>query len=97
MAPESDLVFIRSIIQRRLDPRRHRAFVFGSRATAESARFSDYDIGIEGQRLPSEKYFDLLGDFEDSDFPYLVQIVQFCDVSDEFIRIAKQAVIPLDY
>ncbi|RMD85216.1 MAG: nucleotidyltransferase domain-containing protein [Candidatus Dadabacteria bacterium] len=81
---------IRDIIKPVLDLTKYRVFVFGSRADGMASRYSDFDIGIEGEKLSPIDYFNLTLEFEESDLPYCVDIVEFCDVSEEFKAAAKK-------
>ena len=92
-----DLEFIKQIIAKHIDPSSHKVFVFGSRATGENRRFSDYDIGFEGDPLDATTYFAIESDFEESDFPFTVDIVEMRDVSEGFKNIALQKIIPINY
>lgn len=85
----------RSIIAKYLDPKQHRAYLIGSRAVGTAQQFSDIDIAIDGPRLKSSVYFEMLHDFEESSIPYLVDIVQLCDVSEDFKQVASVR-IPLN-
>ena len=87
---------IKNIINKHLDSRKNKAFIFGSRANQSFSKFSDCDIGIEGEELNSELYFNLLNTFEQSDLPFRIDIVEFRDVSESFRKIAKQKIIPLN-
>lgn len=89
--------FIKTIINQRLDPNKHKAFIFGSRANNTHSQFSDYDIGIEGEKLSSEVYFDLIDAFENSDFPFMIDLVEFNQVSHNFKNIAQKNIIPINY
>jgi len=91
-----DIEFIRQVVRRHLDTGKYRVFVFGSRARGDASRFSDYDLGIEGEKLPAGVYFNLVSEFEESDFPFRVDVVEFRDVSEAFKKIAKQDVIEID-
>ena len=73
----------------------HKVFIFGSRASGTANTYSDYDIGLVGPRLPADKYFDIVAEFEESDLPVKVDLVQMCDVSSEFRSIAARSTIPL--
>lgn len=92
-----EIEFIKSVINKHLDPEQNPAFIFGSRAQQTSQRFSDYDIGIKGEKLDPETYFNLISEFEESDLPYTVDVVEFRDVSDAFKKIALKNIIPLNY
>ena len=91
-----DLQTISQILSKYLDPRENQAFVFGSRPTGTAVPYSDYDIGVKGAPISAETYFNLEQEFEDSDLPFLVQIVDFNDVSNRFAEVASQETIPIN-
>ena len=94
---EKYLSEVKKIIAKYIDPEQNTVFVFGSRALGTASKFSDYDIGIEGMKLSPTTYFDLESEFEESDIPYTVDIVDFNNVSENFRRVAKTKIIPLNY
>ena len=96
MVQKEDIELISSVLRKYLSPEIYSAFIFGSRATGQCSKFSDFDIGILGPRLSAETYFEIVGDLEDSSFPYLVDVVQMCDVSKEFLDGALEKKIPID-
>lgn len=97
MNETKNLELIKKIVEKHLDPSKNRAYVFGSRARGSSSKFSDFDLGIEGEKLPAETYFNIVQEFDDSDFPYKVDIVEMGEVSDRFKHIAKTKIIPINY
>lgn len=80
---------IKDIIFRFLDPKKYQVFIFGSRATGKSKKYSDYDVGIWGKKSVtwnvSAKIEEAL---EESDLPYKVDVVDFSLVSPEFRKVA---------
>ncbi|MGB9706469.1 MAG: nucleotidyltransferase domain-containing protein [Microgenomates group bacterium] len=85
---------IREIVFRYLDPQKHKVFIFGSWAEGKARKFSDIDIGVEGEEpLP---LLELEEAFEESDLPYLVEVVNFTHLSEKFKKVAKQKIIPLN-
>lgn len=80
---------IKKIIFNFLNPLEYRVFIFGSRATGKSKKFSDYDIGILGEKPIPWKTLALIEEvFENSDLPFDVDIVDFSLVSQGFRKIA---------
>lgn len=80
---------IKNILQKFIDFKKSKVFVFGSRAKGKARKFSDYDIGIIDQKpLDLEKISLIKGEFEESDLPYRVDIVDFSIVSKNFRNIA---------
>jgi len=87
---------IREIMFRFLDPEKYRVFIFGSRASEKHSKYSDYDIGIDGEKsLPSETKILIEEAMEESDLPYKVDIVDFSLVSDNFKKTALSSVTEL--
>lgn len=92
---EKYIPLIKEIVQKYLDPAKYHTFIFGSLADGTFRRSSDIDIGIEGPRLKPSVYFSLVQEFEDSNIPYVIQLVDFNTVSEEFKKIAKKHIIEL--
>lgn len=88
---------IKKILFKYLDPKKDKAFIFGSRATGSTRKFSDIDIGIKSEKkIRSLTLSDIEEAFEESDIPYAVDIVDFSQVSDKFNEVAKQKIINLN-
>lgn len=80
---------LQTVLSKHLDPTQYQAFVFGSRATDKSRRFSDIDLGIEGAtKIPGFIMQRIKGDFEESNLPYKIDVVDFSLVSDTFKQVA---------
>jgi uncharacterized protein len=94
---QKDLAIVSSIINKYINPNKNLVFIFGSRAKNNSKTFSDIDIGIVGEKISPEVYFEIVEAFEDSDLPYIVELVKFTDVSDAFIELALEAIIPINF
>ncbi|MEI6886785.1 MAG: nucleotidyltransferase domain-containing protein [bacterium] len=93
----NDLIIIKIILNKYLDNRENTTFIFGSRALGNYKKYSDYDIGIEGKKLDSLKQSYLEEEFENSNFPYSVDIVDFNQVTDRFKNVAKLKTLPITY
>jgi len=80
---------IEEIIFKFLEPKEYKVFIFGSRVTGKAEKFSDYDIGILGEKsVPGEKLALIEEAFEESDLPFKVEVVDFSLVSSKFKKIA---------
>ncbi len=91
------LKLIREIVFAHIDSKRYHVFIFGSRAKGAAAKFSDIDVGVEGDSQVSTLVFTELEEaFENSDLPFTVDVVDFTLVSDKFKQIAKQHLISLN-
>ena len=77
-------------------PAGSKLFIFGSRARGTNRKFSDIDLGVEGQKkLSPKEYLALITSLDDSDLPYKVDVVDFSTVTDNFRQIAKQNTIQI--
>jgi predicted nucleotidyltransferase len=90
------LEIIKNIVWEHLDPKIHKVFIFGSRATQTNKTFSDIDIGITGPLVAKNILSNLNLAFEESNLPYNVDIVDFNLVHDRFKKIAQEKIIPLN-
>lgn len=80
---------IRDVVFKFIDSNEYKIFVFGSRATGKARKFSDYDIGVEGKKPIAWETMALAKEaFEESDFPFKVDLVDFSFVSDKFRKTA---------
>jgi|SRR3990167_466125 len=83
---QQDQKIVKEILRRHL-PSKTKVWVFGSRVTGQARRYSDLDllIELEGKKpLLYDKKVELAFDFEESDLPYKVDIVDAVIVSDLF-------------
>lgn len=88
---------VKKILFQYLDPQKDNAFIFGSWAVGNARTFSDIDIGIQSRRsIPDDIFSDLEEAFEESDLPYIVEVVNFNTVSEKFKAVAHQKVIYLN-
>jgi predicted nucleotidyltransferase len=72
-------------------PSEFKVYLFGSRATGTEQKFSDYDIGILGAKaLDPVIKADIEEALEQSDIPYIVEIVDLNTVSERFKKIALE-------
>jgi len=97
MLSDTDIAIINSIINTNLDSKMHIAFIFGSRATDKSQKFSDVDIGIAGPPLDTFTISHLLDEFERSSLSYIVEIVEFRDLTESFIAVALEKIMPINF
>lgn len=89
---------IKSIIRKHLPDPSYKVFVFGSRAEGDKHRkFSDVDIGVLGPApLEFMTKFNIEEDLENSNIPYLVDVIDFSKVNLKFKAIALSATIPIE-
>ena len=97
MLDEKTTAIVKKILFQFLDPQKDKAFIFGSWAVGNARKFSDIDIGIQSSRqIPNGMLSDLEEAFEESNLPYIVEVVDFNTVSEKFKTIASQKVIHLN-
>ncbi|MBU1084980.1 MAG: nucleotidyltransferase domain-containing protein [Candidatus Beckwithbacteria bacterium] len=97
MITKTILNTIKTILFKKLDQKKDKAFIFGSWAIGNNRKFSDIDIGIESTDPKLNNIImNLKEDFEKSDLPYMVDLVNFKDTTKQFKQVAKQKTISLN-
>lgn len=85
MIDDRTLHTIKSILFRHLDPQKDTVFIFGSWVTGRNGKYSDIDIGVvPHQPFSLTKRARIEQDLEESDLPYMVDLVDFNGVSEKF-------------
>lgn len=85
---------VRDILARHLPGREVQ--LFGSRATGTAKPHSDIDLVIMGdEALPVTTMRKLRDAFDDSDLPFLVDLVEWAGTSEEFRRVIVATAKPL--
>jgi predicted nucleotidyltransferase len=93
---KESLEFIRHTIRKYLPEKDYEVFIYGSRADGTAEKWSDVDVGIWGkEKIPSKKLALIKDEVEESNIPYLVDIVDFTRVADKFKRVALSKIIRL--
>ena len=92
----SDLTLTRQILSKHL-PSNATVWVFGSRAKGGARIFSDLDLMIDNnhQPLPLTILTQLLDEFEESDLPYKVDVLDWNGIGDDFRTMVYHERIPL--
>ena len=63
---------------------------FGSRVNGKTKKYSDLDLVVVGKtKLPKKIIYALRDEFEESDLPFRVEIMDWQAVSDDFREIIK--------
>ena len=84
---------VRRILARQVPGREVRAF--GSRVTGRAWRYSDLDLVIMGaEPLPALALARLRADFEDSDLPFRVDVLEVRDLPDAWMSAGKEHTEP---
>lgn len=89
---------IRQIFRSRLPPGVS-VWVFGSRARGNAKKYSDLDLALEHKdhvKIEPRLIFELNSDFEESDLPWTVDILDINDISSSFRQLIDQDKILLN-
>lgn len=87
MVDKNTFPVVKSILNKYLPNSNYKYFIFGSRAMPKHRKFSDLDIGILGpSEIPGSIMVQIKQDLNDSDIPYLTEVVDFSTVSENFKR-----------
>jgi predicted nucleotidyltransferase len=70
-------------------------YAFGSRVKGTQKRFSDLDLCVK-EPLPPGVWSHILEDFEESNLPFKVDVVQWAYTNSDFKNIIKNDLIPLE-
>jgi uncharacterized protein len=82
---------ILEIVGKYLDLREYRVFFFGSRVSGQGDERSDVDVGIEGSvPVPKDAMRDIQEGIENLPTLYKIDIIDFCEVTEKFKKVAKQ-------
>ena len=85
-----DLKIVQDILGRHLSSD-FKVWVFGSRATWQTKVSSDLDLAIEGkEKISFEQISQLSSEFEESDLPYPVDIVDMLAIDENFRKIVER-------
>ena len=72
-------------------------WVFGSRAKRTTRRSSDLDLALEGKRaIEAGVMVRIRCDFEDSDLPYEVDVLDMSAIGENFRKIIENDRVPLE-
>jgi uncharacterized protein len=97
MLDKKTLTSIKKILFSKLDQTKDKVFIFGSWAIGNNRKFSDIDIGIESKNPKIDNLINhLKEDLEESDIPYMIDLVNFKDTTKQFKQVAKQKIISLN-
>ena len=92
----SELVLVRDILRKHVPSAEVR--VFGSRITGKTKNHSDLDLVIVGKTAVDSPVLSMLKtDFEESDLPFRVDILDWHSISERFQKkiLEKYEVLPL--
>lgn len=88
-----EAAIVRNVLQTHLPDRE--VWVFGSRIGANCKPYSDLDLLVRGESLPSGTLAALKEAFEESNLPFQVDIVEWASTSETFRRIIEEKYVVL--
>ncbi len=88
--------FIKDMLKKHIPNPDAKFYIFGSRAKGKNRPYSDIDIAIDCPDMTLDKRLKLLSDFENSTFPYEVDIVDLNTIKENFKNIIKDDLVELN-
>ncbi len=89
------LNFIKETLIKHFPDNTAKFYIFGSRAKGNYKQYSDIDIAIDSSDMTQEKKIKLQSDFENSTFPYEVDIVDLNNIKEDFKNFIKEDLVLL--
>ena len=87
-AKDEHIEIIKVILRKHIPERDVR--VFGSRITLTAKKHSDLDLAVMGkQKLANETVYALKEEFEESDLPFRVDVLDWNNISENFKKIIE--------
>lgn len=90
------LDFVKETLKKHIKNPDAKFYIFGSRAKGKFREYSDVDIAIDCPNMKDEEMWKLQSDFENSTFPYEVDIINLNTVKEYFKNLIKDDLIALD-
>lgn len=90
------LDFVKETLKKHIKNPDAEFYIFGSRAKGKFREYSDVDIAIDCPDMTDEQKWKLQSDFENSTFPYKVDIVDLNTVKEYFKNLIKDDLVKLD-
>lgn len=92
---ERHLNFIKETLKKYIPNPEAKFYIFGSRAKGKYREYSDVDIAIDSLGLTSSLKSKLELEFENSTFPYEVDIVDLNNIKDNFKKLIQDELVLL--
>ena len=89
------LNFVKETLKKYIPNPNAKFYIFGSRARGKYREYSDVDIAIDSLDLTSEIKSKLEIEFENSTFPYEVDIVDLNNIKESFKNLIKDDLVLL--
>ncbi len=85
--------FIKNMLKKHIQSPNAKFYIFGSRAKGKYREYSDIDIAIDFPDMLLEQKIKLQSDFENSAFPYEVDIIDLNTIQKDFKDIIKDDLV----
>lgn len=96
MIDQQSLAVLTAVIKKHVDMSRYRAFIFGSRTGESHRKYCDLDVGVLGPaKLSLSTLLQIKEELHNSDIPYLTDVVDFSNVTQDFREKALSRTISL--
>ena len=92
---ERHLDFIKETLNKYIPDTNAKFYIFGSRAKGKYREYSDVDIAIDATNLTSAIKLKLELEFENSTFPYEVDIIDLNNVKESFKNLIQDDLVLL--
>ena len=86
---EKQFNFVKSMLKKHIPEPEAKFYIFGSRAKGCSKKYSDVDIAIDLPGFTSARKLELELDFENSLFPFEVDIIDLNNIKESFKNLIK--------
>ena len=84
------------VLQKYLDLKKYKVFLFGSRVSGKGDQRSDVDIGIQGERpIAYDIWAKIVGEIEEIPVLYKLDLIDFARVSEQFKQVALSRIEPI--
>lgn len=89
------LDFIKKTLKKYISDKNAKFYIFGSRANGKYKEYSDVDIAIDSDDLTAEIKLKIEAEFQNSIFPYEVDIVDLNNIKEIFKNLIKNELVEL--
>ena len=87
--------FVKNILRKHIQSSDAKFYIFGSRVKNRYKEYSDIDIAIDSPDFTNDKKLKIEFDFENSTFPYEVDIVDLNNIKEDFKNLIKEDLVEL--
>lgn len=89
--------FLKEVLNKNIKDVNAKYYIFGSRAKGNFKEYSDIDIAVDhcGTRLSTDILGKIMLEFEDSTFPYEVDVIDLNAITPEFRNLIADTLIEI--